>query len=544
MVLDEVKVDILKTRIYLEGVLFPYVKRLSISDTEGGVSCNMEIPPSPAIKVEDLIGMTCEVYYANLRVIDLFGNEKSNGYPSDKGWPLLFQGEFMAESSTNGVSSESLNLSFRPLNRHFDQTLLYFYDPLSQNTNTAIAAQAQATFIGNSVIQLDTDGVLSRQSQIINVLEARLRELEDLPEGVNMAFQVAVLEILRSARQNHVLFGLFDDKFKLSDRFAAYSDPDVRKILQLTQFKNLVENYVSKMPAYTSLTKILEMCTSIMQYNWNDIAQPRLVRPASDTIQNPNNVSTRPEIFNRYADQLIKGIIKYSASKPKSLFGFINNIPEKYWSDGGRPVLIGEFTNILYSKYDTALQNLGPDISIPDEGRRILIEDAIADMILNEGIRPVFSKSDKVEDPDPDAVFGSAIDEIKKKANAQKPDNPAAAVNPVDADRAQNNLKLNQYAVLPSLEFAQPPVCNIFFPSEFQLYGISKDYMSELTRLYATVFVMPNQSSGGEALTEWYIAPSSQAYHYLDDGYASKISDEYKEFTKDNLTVTDEQQDG
>lgn len=524
MITDEVKVDILKARVYFEGVLFPHAKTINVSLSPGGATCTIDVPPSPSLKTEQLIGMNCEVYYGNLRVIDLFGNEKPNSMPSDEGWPLLFEGDFLADSSSSGVSSESLTMTFKSKSRHFDQTLLYFYDPLNQDTNTAIAAQSQATFIGNSVIQLDTDGVLSRQSQIVSVLEARLKELDDLPNGANMAFQVAVLEILRAARENHVLFGYFDDKHNLTDRFAAYSDPDVRSILQLTQFKNLIENHVSKMGAYTSLMSILEMCTQIMQYDWVNISQPRFLSPESDSPINPDNVALRPELFGSVAERYTKQILKLSSTQPTTLFNAISVDPT-YWTTNSKMVLVAEFNEMIYREY----KKIATD-SVVAEDLESDVLNAVA-ILINQGYRPVLSK----EAPLDDSL--SESERALNNTNFTKKDNPAAAVKEIDKDRSATGFKLNQYMVVPSMHFAQPPKCNVIFPSEMQLYGISRDYLSELTRLYATVYVMPSQSNQGAALTEWYIAPSSQSYHYLDEGFVSRLDDEYKKFIDENLTV-------
>ncbi|NIQ06908.1 MAG: hypothetical protein GWO20_14625, partial [Candidatus Korarchaeota archaeon] len=150
---------------------------------------------------------------------------------------------------------------------------MYFYDLSRQNV--ILDAQQQATFIGAQTIQVDAAGVLSKKTDILNTMARRIGEM-DSDTNRNIAFVATALELLRSAGDNHAIFGYFDKKLKLTQRFAAYADKDVKNILQLEQLSHLVEKRAQALPSFASLMQLLEIPTSIMKYNWNQLAQPQL----------------------------------------------------------------------------------------------------------------------------------------------------------------------------------------------------------------------------------------------------------------------------
>lgn len=509
-----VKIDTAQVRVYIEGVLFPYVKTVQVSESAQGVNCQLEVPPSFKFRPEEWKGAMCHIYYANARVLDLWGGSMY-GPPINEGWPILFQGELSGDQENHGVQSETAMLSFVSHKRHFDQTLLYFYDPLNKSTNSAIAAHDEAWFVGNTVINLDTDGILSKENQLLSVLNARMEDVLEGEEGRNIAFSSLALEVLRSAKDQHVLFGYFDNKLKLSQRFAAYSDPDVQNILKLTTFKNLMDARVSKLPPYTSLMQVLEVMTDMMQYNWLHFAQPKLRTGALDAAEERFGVSLKEvnslikkvtaEIANGNTDTILGQFTLPTAVERLSLKEFESKVLERIYD------------NIPNSENLTLLVRNGFIGTLADNFLPIR-EDSIAGKAL--GVLEDFN------------VLAAPDESVEKEKQAKKA---------LFADQKDLEFRdeINEFTIVPKLEFSHPPRCNVFMPSSMTNYGIARDYLQELTRLFARVQLSPAQSGTSEPIIEWYIAPIAQSYHLLQDDYLNGFTDEYNNFMKNNEVIED-----
>ncbi|NIR92695.1 MAG: hypothetical protein GWO08_03225, partial [Gammaproteobacteria bacterium] len=206
----QVYTDTVKLRVFFEGVLFPYVKSVTVTESEGTVSAQVEVPPSLKLQPDQLAGMTCHIFYANKRVLtSLEQDPGDNSEPFASGWPILFQGELSGESISTTVQSENVVLTFVSHARHFEQTQLYFYDVSRQDNNAAIEAKRMAAFLGNIQINLEASGTnLDKRTQILTTLSRRIGELEQDTDR-NIAFTATVLELLRSTGEQHAVFNFF-----------------------------------------------------------------------------------------------------------------------------------------------------------------------------------------------------------------------------------------------------------------------------------------------------------------------------------------------
>ncbi len=507
-----VQVDTAQVRIYIEGVLFPYAKTVQVSESAQGVNCQIEVPPSFMLRAEEWVGAMCHIFYANARVLELWGGEMY-GPPVNEGWPILFQGELSADQSNDGVQSETAMLTFVSHKRHFDQTLLYFYDPLNKSTNSALAAHNEAWFVGNTVINIDTEGILSRQNQLLSVLNARMEDVLESEDGRNIAFSSLALEVLRSAKDQHALFGYFDNKLKLSQRFAAYTDPDVQNILKLTTFKNLMDARVAKLPPYTSLMQVLEIMTDMMQYNWLHFAQPKLRSGGRDIAEERYGVS-----LSR-VQELVLEVAKNIASGRLDTEIGIFEVPQV--AEGITP---REFTSkVIENIYD----------AIPESEDLIALSRNGVIGILNRGFKPINTKEQQTLN----AVEN--FNQLLNPVDAQEEQKQVIKALFADQKNLELQDEINEFTIVPNLEFSHPPRCNVFMPSTMTNYGISRDYLQELTRLFARVQLTPAQANSTEPLIEWYVAPISQSYHLLQENYLNDFTDEYNVFMQQNEVVED-----
>lgn len=517
--------DKIEVRVFFEGVLFPYAKTISVISSPESVSCQIEVPPSIRLKQEEWAGMTCHIFYANNRVRELFGDAR-DGFPSN--WPILFQGELTGESKQTSVSSESVVLDFSGHSKHFDQTLLYFYD---MNRENSIHVTNVSMFLGNTSIEWDFDGLISRSTQILTTLAQRSEDL-NLDTERNIAFTSVVLQILRSASERHTTFRLFDNKFKLSNRFAAYIDPDVKTILTLEMMRSLIDTRAQALTSETPLTAVLEIATNLMKYNWNHIPQPQLRTAARERLLKDQAELSPEDQVKRDAQTIYNNLNKLIDTFRKYAISQYKQIP------------MGEITLSLPENYDTRKKEISRSEFI-DRAFKLLQTssmreiDAFVELITVEYLfpgKPAEPRSEENSTPQiskEDASRGLA-EENQTKIEDNK-NNSEASKNVIELlDVDQNSLQyrdeLNEFIITPNMQFAQPPKCNVILPIHMTGYGMRRNYMSEPTRLYGKMQFVPAGEKDASTVVEWYLAPSSSAYYYVNDSNNSKFNAAYNDF--------------
>lgn len=305
-----IDVDVVHVRVFLEGVLFPYVSRIQITDTPGSNSCSITIPPSHKLRIEEWVGATLHVFYANKRVLENVEEFGANDRTRASRWPILFQGELASESSQLTVNAEYQTINFVGHGRHWSQTHIFNYNPEREGKglNAAFSKEA-ALLMGNKEYQLEVGAVgLAKHSQLFN----RLTELQDRMDdelGRNIAYTTTILEILKMARDVHPLFKSFDDRFRLVNRFAAYADPDVHKVLDSELFKQIVSNRIDELPSEASLMTIMNLAISILKYDWNHFSQPILRDSAYKNLDKYLSGSGQKTVSQR-VDDVAQDIIR------------------------------------------------------------------------------------------------------------------------------------------------------------------------------------------------------------------------------------------
>lgn len=501
----QVKLDTVKIRLYIEGVLFPFATDITVSEYEGSVRATVQMPPSPNLNPEILVGAVVHIFYANDRVLRQRGGSEI-GPPIGKGWPILFQGEVSGHSRTKTVQSENLVLHLVSHTRHFDQTMLYFFDPNKAN-QSAIAAPLLKTFIGNTTMELETDGVLSQSSQILNILTDRVNALDDNESTRNIAFTSMVLDLMRSARERHAMFAYFDNKLKLSQRFAAYPDPDVKLILKSSQLKNIIDQKVERLPPYTPLTKILQVCTDLTQYNWNQLAQPK--------ARNFNTDNADPEQRQR-----VSGKLKISA-----YVKLLRNTPR---NEGAKSPFTTDLGTVKFSKQLLSSENF-QDVSVIESGILDVFK-TIEDEDINSRVKRAANKY--MQDNN------YPVPALKKSTKPQTDVEAIGSVNDAGdvegallADQAllESRDELNEYILTPNMRFMQPPKCNVIVPFDYTSFSMTRNELKEITRLFAAVNIGP--ATGNEAV-EWYVAPMSQAYHKLGSNTINSYTQQLRNIIK------------
>jgi hypothetical protein len=506
-------------RVYLEGVYFPYVKSINIQQSAGGAQCSIDVPPSKFINMEEMVGMTIHIFYANERVIELFEDDYKNEEPRNGGWPILFEGELSEFHESSHLEGESLSLTFISMGSAFDQTLLYFYDPSRQRD--AVNVPYQSMFIGNTSISLDVNGPLSRTSAIYNAIGDAIANLEGSDEGRSIAYTAAILAIMRDAEIRHVLFGYFNNKHKLTQRFASYPDPDVQKMISLRNLQAIVENHITALPPETSLSDLMQVVSEMIKYNWLYLPQP--------VLRSGTKFREQTELKNDGTEEIyedIKGAVD-SLLKTGRVYG------EPVGEKPNKIVSVREFENLIYQEFKkakeqsvltlennldvfNALDPFANEGTASTENKRLIILSTLD--VIKQGYYPLVSGSIQAK--------GDVEQEASRLLGEDgKPQNVVSATG-LEQEYLRKRDELHQFALTPMLMFTQPPKCNVFFPSQLSQHGISVPLKRRLTRLIARCQPMPSVN-GGQNILEWYVAPQQQSFHKMGDNKLEKYTEQY-----------------
>lgn len=512
-------------RIYLDGVYFNVAKSISIHQSAGGATMEMDVPPSPVLRPEELVGIPVQVFYANRRVVELFGEDYGDSEPSDDGWPILFQGELASFSQSSSIEGESLSFSFTGHSGHFDQTLMFFYDADRQANPMGVLFQAY--FIGNTGIQLDSSSEVNRTTAIFTAMGDMIDALSDSEEGRNIAFTSSILAILREAEQRHALFGYFNNKFKLDQRFCSYADPDIGRLITLKRLQYLAEQRASSLPSDTSLTQMMHIITSMIQYNWVHIAQPVIksgIPLLDETVVGADQSDEIYELIRQGSDSFVK---------TGKFLGEKMDIPS-----GSKKVSQRFFESELYKKFIEIRGGSGTEFEgfsigeidpLRDEryasldNKRILIL-AAQDVISNKKIYPSIAgdwSSNKI-DPSVERQDLADPEDVEKGKNIY-------AATELEQQYLEKRDELHEYTITPTMLFGTPPKCNVIFPKDAAHYGISRNMRQEITRLMGRAQIMPSANGGQEAI-EWYIAPRVQSFHKLEGNRLDRYTEAYTNY--------------
>jgi hypothetical protein len=518
--------NFLLVRIYFGGVYFPMVKSISINQSAGGATMDADLPPSPSIRPEELVGMPVHIFYANRRVVDLFGDDYGNDIPDDDGWPILFQGEMAAFSQNNSVEGESLSFSFVGHSGHFDQTLMFFYDADKQKNPMGV--QFQAYFIGNTGIQLDSSTAVGRTTSIFTAMGDMIDGLGDSDDSRNIAFTASILAILREAEQRHALFGYFNNKFKLDQRFCAYPDPDINRLMTLKRLHYMAEQRATALADDTSLTDMMQIVTSMIKYNWVHIAQPiykKGIPLLEQSAIGADGTEEFYELIRQGSDSYVKtGLflgekISAPAGSRKVAQRFFENELYKAFIE----VRKGDSSFMYEGEGFGELDPLRSEVLGKLDNKRLMIL-AAEKVVLEKKIVPSFDGTWS-KDKSSGAETREALPEVGEPKQGEN----VYSATELEQQYLERRDEMHEYTITPMMMFASPPKCNVIFPKDTAHYGISRNMRQEITRLMGRAQIMPSANGGAEAI-EWYIAPRVQAFHKLSGNVLDRYTDAYTNY--------------
>jgi len=524
---NRLSADIVLVRCFIQGVYMPFVDSISVSEGRGMVSGSIVLPYSHTMLTEEWEGLKVAIFWANRRVLKKFGPDPKNRSLSN--WPILFNGEISGVNESASVSSKNVSFNLVSSNRHLHQTMLYFFDP---SRNKDLDSIQQAAFLGNKEIKFETAGVLSKTTRLVEALRSGF-ELSDEDPDRFVAYQATIKSILDEAAASNGSYRLFSNQLNLSKRFNAYADPDVKSILTLQQWGNLIEKRVSAMDNYTPLMRLLEVCSNALRYNWINTCTPIYSRGVNYRVKNEVD---EVEILR------MKISFRSISKKLADLDGTVQLGRSEFRTVNTHPIRIPDVGTIIVND-DYLLRNLRNELKV------IKTEDEFVELVkqrITSGGTLLDAITELIEDGYwVGAVNVATIGETEaakktqerlKQAEATRSGKQESIISQQVVENALLSRRadlLNEWLVVPDMTFSQPPKCNVITPNNIESYSISVDFFSMITRLYAA-------ANFTKEAKEWYIAPSSGVFYRVnEDNTIAKISEGFDRLAPEDQTVFD-----
>lgn len=525
--------DRVQLRIFLEGVLFPYAVNVMVNSTASDSYCDIEIPASPKMVIENLYGVTVHVFYANNRVKEhgISGGQSTMG-PTN--WPILFQGEVRYVDTTSTPTSKTLRIRCVSTSRYFDQTHIYFLSP--DRDENILDFQNRVVFLGNQTyVPNPGDGLLEQKEQFRQKLKATIERFSDPLSGTNprfLAMSLITADIMRMAGLN-AAFRIADSRFKLTQRFGAFIDPDVENILTAEQLDLLVGERSKQLPSYASVREVQNVLTDMMRYDWIYVSQPHLSKAGEDAI-NDANIRTRGPINSR--TEVTRSDILYDSDRTTP--AEVTLIEQSFEQVRAERVLADPTPRIVslrvgpISFYEDYFK--GPPYS-PTELSKRAITQRVVDKAEAEGlsIQDAFQavvSSGAIIEPTPSASPSSDATLVNTTSGSSTTPSPSSSVSLMRTVRASLNAELHEYISVPNMEFAQPPRCNVLMPHNMTSNMVSIDHFGGPTRMYGVAKLLK------DGPTEYYLSPQSSTFYRVNDENKLEVwSKQYEALNRRNL---------
>ena len=533
----EVYPDTCRVRVFLEGVYFPYVQSINIIDSPEKIQCHLVVPPSIRLRTEEWVGASLHIFYANKRVLDQpnkFGTDVSDK-PSE--WPILFQGELAGEMARENVQSRNQTLQFTSHARHFEQTRLFFVQPQrgQKGESQYASIDERKLFMGNTEMELEFKE-LPKATRLWMRLFRLTRNLGGSEAGRNIAYGSMALEVLREAADRHPIFATFNRRYRLDERFGAYADPDLPTLIELKKMQTLLDKRAQKLPSFASLMQLLNIINGIAKYHFNHITQPVWRSRGKEGVESrAERIDEAHRAINDFRQAALEIRSKYSE---EFKFGsvWINAVD----SEVVIPDTIFDKTAISPTSFARKVirHQTGEATEGPVSYKELSRAEAINKVL--QKFRPADSSgaSDGDGEEEEGSFEGASSEEVEEALSAEEnnpseegktKDMPLEALHKIEQHQ-KNRDQLNEFCVTPTMEFSSPPKCNVLLPTQFEHYGMQRNFLQEPTRLMAKVRFAKQKD-----IVRWYVAPNSQTFFRVSGAKLQRFTAAFEEYA-DRIT--------
>jgi murein DD-endopeptidase MepM/ murein hydrolase activator NlpD len=465
------RVDEIKIRLFIEGVLLPNVSEINVTcNANETASARFTFPAVPGFRGEDLKRARIHIFWSD----DFIRRTRDVN-----DWPILFEGEIVSDLLEKQVSSRSMGFFCSGFSTYWEQCKLYYFNLGSTYNNQSqslggIFEPSRAAFFGNEKVEIESGGAIAFQQRIVNVFADN-----------TLTMQGKIIKLFKDVLPVNFFFDRSNKELKLDRRFAAPRDDQIESLFfGLDVLTRLVDNQVATYQGETPMMRVLKDAIARFKYQLVYNCQPILVKGVKEFIQ---RIQAERDELLRQLDEQFKIHFRLNDSDIQTTSAAQSLTPhlDRHDIDGDSQ------DPFLRERAEFLFQNLLNDIVEGSTTR--MTQDEVE---LNKQFRFMTQgeQDNRLEEFDAirqDEAFGfltSIRDELKRlEADSFVTDKNALDV-PPSGDPPN---ELAQMLLLPDTDYAAVPACNVIFPISQTSFGIQRDYLAEPTRLITTVPALP-----------------------------------------------------
>lgn len=481
--------------------------------------------------------------YGNIREINLDKRlaEKKSGKAAQlmdvndiMNWKLLFSGEVMGYGFSKIGAIRSINLMCSDFSSYWNMAQMYWGGKVNSDTyKRAIFAGATRLYHGPKTKVGSTDA-------LIKILRARPSGHVQ-PEGI-LGGLVSLLESATGVfspgvdgkpfRGVNDMMSFAELKYHLTRTIGASDRDETASIFMSSSMFNKWLRQVGKSVKYTA--SYMQVVTAILphvHYEWNSVPAPPYV-PAAETglakhqwvpIEGvsykgsslPKKLREKASFTKRIVEELYNRTTRDNTYLQDISYGFdpmlyqdnagtLNQNTETYAKQHiTRPGTLADW------KTAAQLRKMGLDLRLEMEkkshGSRtvkrqaVTIQDAFNCAAKAVEICNTLKTQPTSRHKDTWDRLSKELDCVKKKAQT-----PRKPMRRKEMDGEAANSRLHMHLFRPDLYMCPPPKCNVLFPDMIQSIQYTRNWMSEVTRLW-----LFTRNSSGKSMQNMYFAPTT-----------------------------------
>lgn len=421
------RTDIIKVRVFIEGIRVPYVNQVSVQTFANETSqASFSLPPIVGFETEELKRARVHIFWSDI---------ETRNSSEDNDWPLLFEGEITGDSYSRSPTGRSHVFYCSGYHTYWEQILLYYWDTSHGSPQHPAFMPSLTVALGNERLTLDMQNAGAN-------LRSRITSF--LKENSKISYSSFVKKIYGEALDVNYFYQQADSLLKLSNRFVTPKNENIEALIGRTQLLEVLSKDVMANSGNRSMMETLKSVLEVFRYQIIHNAQPAVIDVAEverRTAQQ-RDLDTN-KVLQDFEEYLVK--LEFDGKQLDSVFvqETLSNL-----DDGG------------FSKQDL--------VNIPKK----VVETLGYPSLPNEETARELSIVE--------ARFASADSSYRSASNPTQEGDKK-----IDEDSELVDL-LAQFLIIPETDFALPPTCNVIFPQDQTGFSIERQLMQEPTRALST----------------------------------------------------------
>jgi hypothetical protein len=449
-------------------------------------------------------------------------------------WKLLFTGEVMGYGFSKIGALRSINLMCSDFSTYWNMAQMYWGGKVNSDT------KKRAIFLGATRLYHGPKTKVASTDRLTKVLKSRPNGFNQ-PQGI-LGGLVSLLESAtgvfspgengKAHRGVNDMMSYAELRYHLTRTVGASDKDETASIFMSSSMFNKWLRQVGKSVRYTATyMQVVQSLLPHLHYEWNSVPVPPYV-PASDSSLASTAWKTIPTTYSgsgnisllrrkaKYTHKLVQTHYEDTVRNKKYLDKTAMSLDPMLYQDAS--LTKNAKTSILAEqgmfepgtladwKNPEQLEIMGLDLRKEMEkkakGSKAVKLQAVRIQEAFKCAAKVVRLNLQLEANENDRILGNwdainrELDCVRKKSqgNLKKPQKR------VDLEGEAANSRLHMHLFRPDLYMCPPPKCNVLFPDMIQSIQYTRNWMSEITRLW-----LFTRNTSGRSRKDMYFAPTT-----------------------------------